>query len=66
MSNIHGNRLNNDKLVAKGSGYIGTHAPDPVLMNDKLSRLINFKYGPDGSVYMIDWYDKQSCHNPLT
>jgi putative membrane-bound dehydrogenase-like protein len=66
MSNIHGNRLNNDKMVAKGSGYVGTHAPDPVLMNDKWSRLINFKYGPDGSVYMIDWYDKQACHNPLT
>ncbi|MEA2736203.1 MAG: hypothetical protein QOE14_2654, partial [Humisphaera sp.] len=65
MSNIHGNRLNNDKLVAKGSGYVGTHAPDPLLMNDKWSRLINFKYGPDGSVYMIDWYDKQACHNPL-
>jgi putative membrane-bound dehydrogenase-like protein len=27
MANIHGNRLNNDKLVAKGSGYVGTHAP---------------------------------------
>jgi hypothetical protein len=35
-------------------------------MNDKWSRLINFKYGPDGSVYCIDWYDKQACHNPLT
>jgi putative membrane-bound dehydrogenase-like protein len=66
MANIHGNRLNNDKLIAKGSGYVGTHAPDPVLMNDKWSRPINFKYGPDGSVYMLDWYDKQACHNPLT
>jgi putative membrane-bound dehydrogenase-like protein len=64
MANIHGNRLNNDRLEPKGSGYVGTHAPDPVLMNDKWSRLINFKYGPDGSVYMIDWYDKQACHNP--
>ncbi|MEO6437001.1 MAG: family 16 glycoside hydrolase, partial [Tepidisphaeraceae bacterium] len=41
-------------------------APDPILMNDKWSRPIAFKYGPDGSVYMIDWYDKQACHNPLT
>jgi putative membrane-bound dehydrogenase-like protein len=66
MSNIHGNRLNNDKLNAKGSGYVGSHMPDPVLMNDKWSRLINFRYGPDGSVYVIDWYDKQACHNPMT
>ena len=21
------------------------------------------KYGPDGNVYVIDWYDKQICHN---
>ncbi|MGB7161074.1 MAG: PVC-type heme-binding CxxCH protein, partial [Tepidisphaeraceae bacterium] len=66
MSNIHGNRLNNDKLTATGSGYVGSHMPDPVLMNDKWSRLINAKYGPDGSVYVIDWYDKQACHNPMT
>jgi putative heme-binding domain-containing protein len=66
MANIHGNRLNRDALVPSGSGFIGKHAPDPVLMNDKWSRLINFKYGPDGSVYMIDWYDRQACHNPVT
>ncbi|HEV2292608.1 MAG TPA: PVC-type heme-binding CxxCH protein [Tepidisphaeraceae bacterium] len=63
MANIHGNRLNNDKLNPRGSGYVGSHLPDPVLMNDKWSRLINFRYGPDGSVYMIDWYDKQACHS---
>jgi hypothetical protein len=31
-------------------------------MNDKWSRLINMKYGPDGGVYVIDWYDEQACH----
>jgi putative heme-binding domain-containing protein len=62
MANIHGNRFNNDRLVPTGSGYVGTHAPDPILMNDRWSRLINLKYGPDGSVYAIDWYDKQACH----
>jgi putative heme-binding domain-containing protein len=34
-------------------------------MNDKWARIINMKYGPDGSVYFIDWYDKQACHNFL-
>jgi len=62
MSNIHGNRVNNDILEAKGSGYVGHHGKDLLLMNDKWSRLINLKYGPDGSVYMIDWYDQQACH----
>ena len=63
MGNIHGNRINNDELEPKGSGFVGKHAPDLMLMNDKWSRLINFKYGPDGSVYVIDWYDKQACHH---
>jgi hypothetical protein len=63
MSNLHGNRVNNDLPVANGSGYVGKHGKDLLLMNDKWSRLINLKYGPDGSVYMIDWYDKQACHD---
>src|SRR5262249_9103033 len=29
---------------------------------DHWFRGINLKYGPDGSVYLIDWYDKNACH----
>ena len=25
--------------------------------------MINFRYGPDGSVHVIDWYDKNQCHS---
>jgi hypothetical protein len=25
--------------------------------------MINFQYGPDGSVHVIDWYDKNQCHS---
>ncbi|MCK6446460.1 MAG: DUF5329 family protein [Planctomycetes bacterium] len=62
MSNIHGNRLNNDGLAKSGSGYVGSHRPDFVLANDAWFRGITVKYGPDGSVYFSDWYDKQACH----
>ncbi|MEZ6115058.1 MAG: c-type cytochrome [Pirellulaceae bacterium] len=62
MNNIHGNRVNNDKLARKGSGYVGDRAPDILLSNDKWYRGINLKYGPNGSVYLIDWYDKNACH----
>src|SRR5262249_55247269 len=24
---------------------------------------ISLKYGPDGNMYMIDWYDKNQCHH---
>ncbi len=63
MGNIHGRRLNIDNLGAFGSGYKATRHPDFLFANDAWARFINFMYGPDGNVYMIDWYDKQACHN---
>ncbi|HEV7221966.1 MAG TPA: PVC-type heme-binding CxxCH protein, partial [Pirellulales bacterium] len=62
MNNIHGARLNMDSLAASGSGYIGDRAPDFLLANDAWSQIINLQYGPDGQMYMIDWYDKNQCH----
>ena len=62
MSNIHGNRVNQDLLVRKGSGYVGKHGKDLLIANDRWFRGINLKTGPDGSVYVIDWYDKNACH----
>ena len=47
MGNIHGNRINNDILEQSGSGYVGHHGKDFMLMNDKWSRLIAEKYGPE-------------------
>ena len=63
MNNIHGARINEDTLEAKGSGYIGHHAPDFILFNDSWSQIVNLQYDQDGSCYMIDWYDKQQCHD---
>ena len=60
--NIHGNRVNNDILERQGSGYVGHHGDDFLMANDKWFRGINLKYGPDGSVHLIDWYDKNACH----
>ncbi|HUG90250.1 MAG TPA: PVC-type heme-binding CxxCH protein [Planctomycetaceae bacterium] len=62
MANIHGNRINNDVLHREGSGYVGSHGPDFLFANDRWFRGINLKYGPDGGVYLIDWYDKNACH----
>jgi len=63
MNNIHGFRTNTDRLQRKGSGYAATHGPDFLLANDAWSQMINFRYGPDGSVHVIDWYDKNQCHS---
>ena len=63
MNNIHGARINNDNLERQGSGFIGHHAPDFILFNDSWSQIVNLQSDQDGSVYMIDWYDKQQCHS---
>lgn len=62
FGNIHGNRLNNDILERQGSGFVAHHGKDFLLANDKWFRPISEHYGPDGAMYLIDWYDKQACH----
>ncbi|HEY2786286.1 MAG TPA: PVC-type heme-binding CxxCH protein [Fimbriiglobus sp.] len=64
MGNIHGKRINMDILHPNGSGYVASHGKDFLLANDDWAKFINLKYGPDGNVYLIDWYDKQACHLP--
>ena len=63
MNNIHGHRANIDRLTRAGSGYAAAHGPDFLLTNDSWSQWLNFRYGPDGSVHAIDWYDKNQCHS---
>ena len=63
MNNIHGSRTNTDRLQRKGSGYTASHGPDFLMANDSWSQMLNFRYGPDGAVYAIDWYDKNQCHS---
>ncbi|HEX5221213.1 MAG TPA: PVC-type heme-binding CxxCH protein [Verrucomicrobiae bacterium] len=63
MGNIHGACINMDVLERKGSGFVGHHAPNPILFNDKWSQIVNFMEGSDGAVYFIDWYDKNQCHS---
>ncbi len=63
MNNIHGHRTNMDRLARQGSGYTASHGPDFLLAHDSWSQMLNFRYGPDGSVHVIDWYDKNQCHS---
>lgn len=63
MNNIHGNRMNIDTLTPKGSGYTGTFHPDFLLTRDQWSQMLYMTYGPDGQVWVIDWYDRNQCHH---
>jgi putative membrane-bound dehydrogenase-like protein len=63
IGNIHGQRLNLDIPVREGSGYVGKHGKDFLNFNDTWSQTLNQLYDQDGSVYIIDWYDKNQCHH---
>jgi putative heme-binding domain-containing protein len=60
--NILGNRINQDKLIPSGSGYIGSHSPDFMKANDGWFRGLRLEMGPDGSLFDSDWYDARACH----
>lgn len=61
--NLHGNRINSDRLVPKGSSYVGLHEPDFLFANDPWFRSLSQKYGPDGGVFISDWHDYGECHD---
>lgn len=63
LGNIHGQRLNVDIPVRDGSGYVGKHGKDFLNFNDTWSQTLNQLYDQDGSVFIIDWYDKNQCHH---
>ena len=62
MNNVHGNRMNNDLLSRKGSGFVGKHGRDFMLSKDQWFRGLSIRTGPDGAIYVSDWYDKLACH----
>lgn len=61
--NLHGLRMNQDTLHRQGAGYVGKHAPDVMRTKDPWFRGIELSYGPDGSVYVLDWSDIGECHD---
>ncbi|MCC7424957.1 MAG: c-type cytochrome [Planctomycetaceae bacterium] len=61
--NIHGARVNCDRIEAKGSGVELEHDHDFLKIPDPWFRGLELKYGPDGGVYLTDWSDDGECHD---
>ncbi len=62
MGNIHGGCLNVDSLRRNGSTYIGEAEPDFLTANDAWFMPVSQKIGPDGCLYVLDWYDRYHCY----
>jgi len=62
--NLHGGLINVERLVPKGSGFVVKHVEEDILrVNDPWFVGVALKSGPDGAMYLIDWYDRQHCHH---
>ncbi len=62
MGNIHGNAINVDSLTRDGSTYRGHGEPDFLSANDAWFMPVVQKTGPDGCLYVLDWYDRYHCY----
>jgi glucose/arabinose dehydrogenase len=59
---IHMNKQRNERVVRHGSGYKSEKNIDFIVSEDKWWRPLSPQCGPDGSVFINDWYDKVPCH----
>ena len=62
MGNIHGNCLNVDRIQRNQSTYQGAGEPDFLSANDVWFMPVVQKVGPDGCLYVLDWYDRYHCY----
>jgi putative membrane-bound dehydrogenase-like protein len=61
--NLHGRRINVERLEMEGCGFVGKHEPDFMQAKDPWFRGIELTTGPDGNVYVLDWSDSGECHD---
>ena len=62
MGNIHGGCLNSDSIERFGATYRGKGEPDFLTANDVWFMPVAQKVGPDGCLYVLDWYDRYHCY----
>ena len=62
MGNIHGGCLNCDRVERSGATYKGFGEPDFLTANDVWFMPVAQKVGPDGCMYVLDWYDRYHCY----
>ncbi|MBI4606291.1 MAG: c-type cytochrome [Planctomycetes bacterium] len=61
--NIHGQRVNHDRLERRGSGFVARHERDFCQSWDPFFRGLGIQQGPGGSAFVTDWSDDGECHD---
>lgn len=62
LGDVTGNRVNADRVEWKGSTPVGKELPDFLVSSDPWFRPTDVKLGPDGALYVADFYNKIIGH----
>jgi len=62
---FRGNRINLFRLTDQGSAYLSTQVADLISSTHRAFRPIDVKMGPDGAIYIVDWYNPIIQHGEV-
>ena len=62
---FRGNRVNRFAISELNSGYVSRKQPDPLSSDNRAFRPVDVKMGPDGAIYIADWYDPIIQHGEV-
>ncbi len=64
-NDFRANRIVRFKLSEAGSGFSSKQMPDFITSTDSAFRPVDIKMGPDGAVYIADWYNPIINHGEV-
>jgi putative heme-binding domain-containing protein len=62
IGNVVTNRINHDRMEIHGSSYKAVRRPDFLVSDDPWFRPVDLKLGPDGALYVADFYNRIIGH----
>jgi len=62
QGNIHDNAIHQDQVTPQGSTFKASFVRDFVRANDGWFMPVSTQVGPDGAVWIMDWYDRYPCY----
>ena len=64
-NDFRANRVNSFQLTEQGSGYASKQMEDLIWTDDVAFRPVDLNVGPDGAIYLADWYNPIIQHGEV-